>query len=199
MTAVADSDRGVATVWAAVAIAALVSTAVFGLHLGEALVARHHAESAADLAALAGAAGVLPGEQHACAQARRVTDRMRVELVSCRVQGLDVLVDVAAQPPGWLGELGAATAQARAGPLPPARGAPSCPACRAHVPAVVLAINRATTGARWSKRCSTTASDSTGRHRPAGHITGLHRRSNSAHQDRPENGPRPYCEYYNSE
>jgi secretion/DNA translocation related TadE-like protein len=109
-------DRGVATVWAAVAIAVLVSMVVFGLHLGEALVARHHAESAADLAALAAAAYVLAGEQYACVQAHRVTDRMRVDLVSCRARGWDVLVDVAARPPGWLATLGAATAQARAGP-----------------------------------------------------------------------------------
>jgi len=113
---VLEGDRGVATVWAAVVIAVLAGMAVFGLHLSEALVARHHAESAADLAALAGAGELLPGEQVACSQARRVTDRMRVDLVSCRIQGWDVLVEVTAQPPGWLGHLGAATAQARAGP-----------------------------------------------------------------------------------
>jgi secretion/DNA translocation related TadE-like protein len=109
-------DRGVATVWAAVAISVLVSIAVCGLQLGEALVTRHHAEAAADLAALAAAAHVLLGEQDACGQARRVTDRMRVTLVSCRTHDWDILVDVAARPPGWLGALGTATAQARAGP-----------------------------------------------------------------------------------
>jgi secretion/DNA translocation related TadE-like protein len=107
-------DRGVATVWAAGAITVLVSMAVFGLHLGEAIIVRHQAESAADLAALAGAAQVLAGEQYACAQAGRVTDRMRVQLVSCHTQGWDVLVDVATQPGGWLGSLGAATGPARA-------------------------------------------------------------------------------------
>jgi len=109
-------DRGVATAWAAVAITALVSIAVCGLQLGEALVSRHHAEAAADLAALAAAAHVLLGEQDACGQARRVTDRMRVTLVSCQTHDWDVLVDVAARPPGWLGAIGTATAQARAGP-----------------------------------------------------------------------------------
>ena len=116
MTAFIEGDRGVATVWAAVGIAALASLWVFGLHLGEALVARHHAESAADLAALAAAAHMVIGEQYACSQARRVTDRMHVTLVSCRASDWDVLVDVAAQPPGWLASLGAATARARAGP-----------------------------------------------------------------------------------
>lgn len=122
MTARVDDDRGVATAWAAGAIAVLVSMAVFGLRLGEAVILRHQAESAADLAALAGAAQVLAGEQYACAQARRVTDRMRVQLVSCHTQGWDVLVDVAAQPDGWLGSLGAATSRARAGPVAAAPG-----------------------------------------------------------------------------
>jgi secretion/DNA translocation related TadE-like protein len=112
-----QNDRGVATVWAAVGIAVLASMAVFGLHLGEALVARHHAESAADLAALAAAAHMVAGEQYACAQARRVTDRMRAALASCRADGWNVLVAVAVQPPGWLANLGAATAYARAGPV----------------------------------------------------------------------------------
>ncbi len=119
MTGCVDGDRGVATVWAAGAIAVLVSLAVFGLHLGEAMVVRHQVESAADLAALAGAATVVAGEQYACTQARRVTDRMRVQLTSCQIRGWDVLVDVAAQPEGWLGSLGAATGRARAGPVVP--------------------------------------------------------------------------------
>jgi secretion/DNA translocation related TadE-like protein len=117
MTACIDDDRGVATVWAAGAIAVLLSMAVFGVYLGEAVVIRHHAESAADLAALAGAAQVIAGEQYACAQARRVTDRMRVRLVSCHTRGWEILLDVAARPEGWLGGLGAATARARAGPV----------------------------------------------------------------------------------
>jgi secretion/DNA translocation related TadE-like protein len=119
MMASAEGDRGVATVWAAGAITVLMSVAVFGLHLGAAMVARHQAESAADLAALAGAATVVADERYACAQARRVTDRMRVQLVSCRTQEWDVLVDVAARPAGWLGGLGAAPGRARAGPVVP--------------------------------------------------------------------------------
>jgi secretion/DNA translocation related TadE-like protein len=115
MTARLDDDWG--DDWGDGAIVVLVSMAVFGLHLGEAVIVRHQAESAADLAALAGAAQVLAGEEYACAQARWVTDRMRVRLVSCHTQGWDVLVDVATQPGGWLGRLGAATGRARAGPV----------------------------------------------------------------------------------
>jgi secretion/DNA translocation related TadE-like protein len=112
-------DRGAATVWAAGAIAVVVSVIVFGMHLGAAIIARHHAESAADLAALAGAAQVLAGQSYACAEARRVTDRMRVRLASCHLRGQDVLVDVSAQPSGGLARLGSATVQARAGPVAP--------------------------------------------------------------------------------
>ncbi len=105
MTGCGDGDRGVATVWAAGAIAVLVSTAMFGLHLGEAMAVRHQVESAADLAALAGAATVVAGEQYACTQARRVTDRMRVQLASCRLDGWTVRVQATAHPTGWLAAL----------------------------------------------------------------------------------------------
>jgi secretion/DNA translocation related TadE-like protein len=115
----AERDRGAATVWVAGAIAVLMGVVVFGLHLGGAILARHQAQSAADLAALAGAGVVLTGEPHACEQARRVTDRMRVHLVSCRARGWDVLVEVAARPAGGLGGLGEATGRARAGPATP--------------------------------------------------------------------------------
>ncbi|MFN2494313.1 MAG: Rv3654c family TadE-like protein [Pseudonocardiaceae bacterium] len=115
----AERDRGSATIWAAGAIAVLMSVVVVGLHLGGVILARHQAESAADLAALAGAGAVLAGEQQACGQARRVTDRMRVQLVSCRARGADVLVEVTARPVGRLGDLGEATGRARAGPAAP--------------------------------------------------------------------------------
>ena len=117
MTAPTEGDRGAATVWAAGAVAVLMSMAVFGLHLGTAMVARHHVESAADLAALAGAGMTVAGEGYACTQVRRVTDRMRVQLSSCRTHGWDVLVEVVTRPAGWLGDLGTATGRARAGPV----------------------------------------------------------------------------------
>ncbi|WP_434739163.1 Rv3654c family TadE-like protein, partial [Streptomyces katrae] len=58
--------------WATVVAAVLV--AVFGgvLLLGHAVVARHRAGAAADLAALAAAASWAHGPERACAAARRV-------------------------------------------------------------------------------------------------------------------------------
>ncbi|MGH3905045.1 MAG: Rv3654c family TadE-like protein [Pseudonocardiaceae bacterium] len=118
---VGADDRGMATVWAAGVIAVLMSLTVFGLHLGGVILARHHAESAADLAALAGAGSVVAGEAYACVRARQVTDRMRVRLVSCSARGWDVLVQVAARPGGPAGRFGEAIARARAGPAAPPR------------------------------------------------------------------------------
>lgn len=110
------SDRGSASVWSAGALGALLTVVVALVHVGGIAVARHQAESAADLAALAGAGRVVAGEQAACERAGRMTERMRVRLDSCRVHGWDVLVEVSARPSGPTGRFGAATARARAGP-----------------------------------------------------------------------------------
>ncbi len=110
-------DRGAATVWTAGAIAALLAVTTVVLWLGSAAATRHRAASAADLAALAAAGVVVEGERAACGRARWVTDRMRVELRSCRLNGSDALVEVIAQPPGVLAGFGPAEARARAGPL----------------------------------------------------------------------------------
>ncbi|MEU6165076.1 Rv3654c family TadE-like protein [Streptomyces tanashiensis] len=79
-------DRGVATVWAAVAACALC--VVFGvvLALGQAVAARHRAGGAADLAALAAADRALWGEAEACAAASRVAAAQGAELVGCAVR-----------------------------------------------------------------------------------------------------------------
>lgn len=111
------SDRGSASVWSVGALAALLTVVVAVVHLGGVVVARHQAESAADLAALAGAGHVVGGEQAVCGRAREITERMRVRLESCRVQGWDVLVQVSARPAGPVGRFGGTTARARAGPV----------------------------------------------------------------------------------
>jgi secretion/DNA translocation related TadE-like protein len=78
-----------------------------------AVVTRHRAESAADLAALAAAVVAVQGEQRACAEARWVAERMDTVLRSCRLSGWDALVDVEAAFEGF----GSAAARARAGPV----------------------------------------------------------------------------------
>lgn len=110
-------DRGAATMLVAGAIAAVTTLMLVVLWLGVAVVTRHRAESAADLAALAAAGAATSGERAACDKARWVTDRMAVELRSCQLDGWDALVEVVAVPPGALSGFGSAAARARAGPV----------------------------------------------------------------------------------
>jgi secretion/DNA translocation related TadE-like protein len=109
-------DAGLATVWAAGAIAALCTVAVLVCWLGAAALARHRAAGAADLAALAAAGRAGQGTDLACAGANWVTGRMNVRLVTCRLVGLDALVEVESALPGALARFGSAAAHARAGP-----------------------------------------------------------------------------------
>ncbi len=83
------------------------------LVLGSVVVARHRAQSGADLAALAGAASVPAGQQSACAAAQAVAESNRITVAECTVDGLDVVVGVMAATvlPGR-----SARAEARAGP-----------------------------------------------------------------------------------
>lgn len=84
--------------------------------LGSVVIARHRAQSAADLAALSAAAGIASGRQIACARAISVADAMRAMVTDCAVEGLDTIITVAvdAGVPGWR-----ASARARAGPGEP--------------------------------------------------------------------------------
>jgi secretion/DNA translocation related TadE-like protein len=88
-------------------MAVLLAFTVGGTYLASAVIARHRAQGAADLAALAAAARLPAGAQVACGQASAIADAMGVGVAGCVVDGLDVVVTVTA------GDAGAA---ARAGP-----------------------------------------------------------------------------------
>jgi len=110
----AGEDTGTATVLAAVLVAGLLSITLGGVWIGTAALARHRAQAAADLAALA-AAGRLPlGPDAACGTARQIAAAMGAALAGCEVVHLDVVVTMTVQTGGWPG--GAARAAARAGP-----------------------------------------------------------------------------------
>jgi secretion/DNA translocation related TadE-like protein len=81
--------------------------------LGATVIARHRAQSAADLAAHAAAVGLAAGRQSACAQASSVTAAMGAVLSGCAIEGADavVSVQVATGVRHWR-----AAASARAGP-----------------------------------------------------------------------------------
>jgi secretion/DNA translocation related TadE-like protein len=77
------------------------------------MVARHRAQSAADLGALAAATRLPAGAAAACAQADAVALAMRTDPAGCLVDDLDVVVTIELRVGRW----GAARAAARAGPV----------------------------------------------------------------------------------
>ncbi|WP_234786577.1 Rv3654c family TadE-like protein [Mycolicibacter sinensis] len=101
---------------AAAMVAVLLNLTGGGVLLGAAVIARHRAQAAADLAAVAGAARIPAGPATACAQAQRLAARMGARESQCRVDGLDLVITVAVAVPGW--RIGPARATARAGPVP---------------------------------------------------------------------------------
>jgi secretion/DNA translocation related TadE-like protein len=93
-------------------LAVLLCVACACAYVGVVVVARHRAQAAADLAALAAAARLPSGAEAACAQASTVARAMRVDDVECRVDELDVVVTVHVAA----AFAGVAEAAARAGP-----------------------------------------------------------------------------------
>ena len=99
-------------------IIAVVAVAVGGIHLGAAVVARHRAQSAADLAALAAAARVPAGEAAACGTAEVVSTAMGASLRDCRLERLDIVLSVTVTVTATgTTPRARAHASARAGPL----------------------------------------------------------------------------------
>ncbi|AZG47449.1 Rv3654c family TadE-like protein [Gordonia insulae] len=112
-------DRGFATILGAFVIAAIAAVSVVMLYVGAAVLARHRAQSAADLAALAAAQDHVVAEPDPCATARQVADaqQVRARIDGCAVDGVDVVLTV--EVPVELGPFGVhvAKASARAGPV----------------------------------------------------------------------------------
>ncbi|MFI1728644.1 Rv3654c family TadE-like protein [Streptomyces acidicola] len=108
------SDRGSATVWAVGAIAVLC--VIFGalLAMGQAVVIRHRAAGAADLAALAATDHWTTGTDAACAMAERVARAQGTRLVRCAIEGETSDVTAASGKGPFSAE-----ARSRAGPAGP--------------------------------------------------------------------------------
>ena len=109
-----DRDEGVATIFVCLTVGLLILVLAIGLRLGGAVLARQKAETAADLGALAGAARMLLGTSAACATATDLVVANGAQLMSCRAEGLDLLVEVSVPVPAFGDH---ATARARAGPV----------------------------------------------------------------------------------
>lgn len=110
-------DDGVATIWAVGGLALLLGVVLIGLQLGAAVVARHRAEAAADLAALAAAALAVEGPAAACRRAGVIASAMGGTVAGCAVIGWDALVEVHVEVPAVLLSRRPATGRARAGPV----------------------------------------------------------------------------------
>jgi secretion/DNA translocation related TadE-like protein len=111
-----DRDAGSGTVLVLAIASVVIAAGLLLSSLVAVSVARHRAASVADLSALAAASSVHLGSGPACDAARQIADRSAAQLLDCRVVGDVVEVRAGVRPPGRLGELGAATARARAGP-----------------------------------------------------------------------------------
>lgn len=109
-------ERGAGSILAVAMMGLLVTvTVVAGGVVG--IVASHRtAQSAADLASLAGAAALQEGRD-ACAQAAIIALRNRAVLRACRVEGWDVLVVVAIRTAPLPGGGFSLEARGRAGPV----------------------------------------------------------------------------------
>jgi secretion/DNA translocation related TadE-like protein len=95
----------------------VVAVGVFGASIGAAIVARHKAQAAADLGALAAAVHALEGREAACAKAAEIIAANGGRMVSCRIDGLDATVGAQVDAAGLAAALRPAAAKARAGPV----------------------------------------------------------------------------------
>nr|WP_281260461.1 Rv3654c family TadE-like protein [Pseudosporangium ferrugineum] len=110
------ADRGAASFFVLAVGLAVVSGGVAGAAVGAARVGRHEARTAADLGALAGAMRAIEGERSACARAAELVGANGARLLSCRLEGMEIVVEVATPVTPLPGLTLRATAAARAGP-----------------------------------------------------------------------------------
>lgn len=112
-----EGDRGAASVVGAFVALTLVVVTALLVSVGASVAARHQAQSAADLSALAGAMALRSGEEAGCAAVRESAERMGAVTAGCVVEGWDVQVEV--RVPIMLLRFGSreAVARARAGPV----------------------------------------------------------------------------------
>ncbi|WTG93774.1 flp pilus-assembly TadE/G-like family protein [Kitasatospora sp. NBC_01560] len=140
-------DAGSATVW--LVAFAVLGCAVFTatLAVGAVVAARHRAESAADLAALAAADRLLLDADGGCGRAAGIAGAQAATVVSCTVDREADAVEVVAEVPvrGLPVRLpvGPARARSRAGPVRAAGGTASDTGADADVAAAPAADRRA--------------------------------------------------------
>jgi len=110
-------DRGAASIFVLAIGLVLVAAGIAGAAVGAARVGRHQARTAADLGALAGAARAVEGADVACGRAERFALANGARMVSCRVEGLEIVIAVQVTVTPLPGLTRYASAAARAGPV----------------------------------------------------------------------------------
>ncbi|GGC75993.1 flp pilus-assembly TadE/G-like family protein [Hoyosella rhizosphaerae] len=90
-----ESDDGVATVATAITIVAIVAIFAVMVHFVAAVSARHKAQGAADLAALATAYALAVGDSAPCSVGGKIVAVNGARMVSCTVDGGDVVIRAA--------------------------------------------------------------------------------------------------------
>ncbi|MFI2231978.1 Rv3654c family TadE-like protein [Nocardia testacea] len=110
-------EKGSATVAACLAAVGLIVVTVLVVQFGGVVVARHRAQSAADLAALAAAGELWNGAEAGCAAAEALGRRMAAHVARCEIDGWDAVISIEEKVP--LGPFGTRSirAVARAGPV----------------------------------------------------------------------------------
>lgn len=104
-----SDDSGSLTITAAGTIAALVSLLLVVVLVSREAINVHRARVAAEVAAVSAAFNLVSAPtSDPCARAREVASKNATEVVSCKVSGVDVIVQV---------QRGKQTAISRAGPL----------------------------------------------------------------------------------
>ncbi len=110
-------DGGVGSVFAVALLALLCLGAVVAVGISGIVLTHRRAQSAADLAALAGANAMQMGGQ-ACEASQAIAQSNRAELLSCTVAAQSVTVQVRVDAQIRLAQLDlGTTARARAGPV----------------------------------------------------------------------------------
>lgn len=116
-------QRGAATVLVVAMAGVLLLVGAAAGVVAAIVVAHRKAQSAADLAALAGATALADPASHAardpCGVAAEAASANGAELSSCVVEGQDVVVGVTVAGPRWLGQDRDLVGTARAGPATP--------------------------------------------------------------------------------
>jgi secretion/DNA translocation related TadE-like protein len=113
----APGDRGSATIWLLGTCLLVIALGLTCVTVVSAMVARHRARAAADLAALAGARYAVDGPATACQQATVVAAANGAAVTGCRLDGFDLIVSVSVPVAGAPAGIGPASATARAGPV----------------------------------------------------------------------------------